>query len=266
MTPYMYSWENSLNALRVLACVFILGYSCITDWKIRRAPNELWYVLGGIGLALDAYELWLLDFDLTFIIWLVVGILFIYGLVYVIFRVGGFGGADAKALIALAIMFPIYPLLNVQGIFLPVANDVTSPVFALSVLGNAVVLTIIVPLFVLGYNLVTVPLKEIISNPIGAVTGYKASIGKIKGNHLRLMHRYEEEDGVLVKRMAFRGSEPDDKMLKQLAKWNGDGKIGDKVWVTPKLPFLIPITLGFLAAIVYGDILMQVVSLFVGHR
>ena len=47
-----------------------------------------------------------------------------------------------------------------------------------------------------------------------------------------------------------------------LLKWKAEGKVGDKVWVTPKIPFLIPILLGFLVAIIYGDILTQVVSFF----
>lgn len=266
MAPFLLPWENPLNALRVLATLIIFGYSCLTDWKTRRAPNELWYVMGGIGLALAAYELWQYDFSVVYLARLVIGAVFIYALVYVIFRVGGFGGADAKALIATALMFPLYPVLNVQGTFLPLAYNVMSPIFALTVLGNAVVLTIVVPLGVLAYNLLTVPPGEVLSNPLGAVTGYKAGIGRIKGRHLRLMHRYEVEDGKLVRRMAFRGSEPDDKLLGQMEKWMDEGLLEARVWVTPKLPFLIPITIGFVTAVIYGDILMQVVALFAGVR
>src|SRR5512147_1613445 len=102
--PYFYS-DPLIDLLRVLVATLILGYSCITDWKVRRAPNELWYLLGGIGLVFALYGFWQNDFDLTYAIWFAAGVLFIYALVYMIFRVGGFGGADAKALIAIAIMF-----------------------------------------------------------------------------------------------------------------------------------------------------------------
>jgi preflagellin peptidase FlaK len=237
----------------------------VTDWKIRRAPNKLWYVMGGIALLFDLYAFWQNDFDLMFAVWLAAGVLFIYALVYIIFRVGGFGGADAKALIAIALMFPLYPVIEVAGMSFPIANNIMSPVFALSVLGNAVVLTVIVPLGMLAYNLLTAPPGEVIGNPIGAFTGYKAPVDRLKGKHLRLMHYYEETDGRVERRMTFRGPDLDDETLGELAKWRGEGKIGDKVWVTPKLPFLIPITLGFLAGIFYGDILMIIVSTLLGR-
>lgn len=263
--PFAFQWDNSLDILRVVVSIVILGYSCVTDWKIRRAPNKLWYIMGGIALLFNLYAFWLNDFDAIFLVWMVIGAVFIYMLVYIIFRVGGFGGADAKALIAIALMFPLYPMIELAGMTFPVANNIMSPVFALSVLGNAVVLTIVVPLGMLAYNLLTAPFGEVISNPIGAFTGYKAAIGRLKGKHLRLMHYYEETDGRVEKRMTFKGPDIDDDTLKELSKWHDEGKIGEKVWVTPKLPFLIPITLGFLAAIFYGDILMMIVSTLLGR-
>jgi archaeal preflagellin peptidase FlaK len=44
-------------------------------------------------------------------------------------------------------------------------------------------------------------------------------------------------------------------------KWKAEGKVREKVWVTPKIPFLIPITLGFIVAVVWGDILTRIISL-----
>jgi preflagellin peptidase FlaK len=53
--------------------------------------------------------------------------------------------------------------------------------------------------------------------------------------------------------------------VEELAKWHMAGKMGDKVWVTPRLPFLIPITMGFLVGIMYGDILTLVISNLMGR-
>ncbi len=101
------------------------------------------------------------------------------------------------------------------------------------------------------------------ASPLGAFTGYKADVEGLKGKHVRLMNRYSEEDGQLKKKRAFGGSEVDDATYQNLLRWKSEGKIGDKVWVTPKIPFLIPITLGFIVAIVYGDILTQVISFLI---
>jgi len=259
--------DNAINLLRVLVATLLLGYSCTTDWKIRRARNELWYIMGGLGLLFAAYEFWQNGFDINYLIWYAVGILFIYALVYMIFRVGGFGGADAKALIAIAFLFPapMYPAISLGGYSFPFASGVMSPVFALAVLGNAVALNIVVPLGMFLYNLATTSPGELLSNPVGAFTGYRARIGELKGKHLRLMYHYDETGDKVSKRWVFKGSEIDDESLEELSKWRDAGKIGDRVWVTPKLPFLIPITLGFLAGIFYGDILMLVVSTLMGR-
>jgi archaeal preflagellin peptidase FlaK len=265
MAPFVFIWDNNLDILRVLVTTAVLGYSCVTDWKTRRAPNQLWYLLGGIGVILDLYAFWLNDFSVNFLIWLGAGVLFIWALVYFIFKVGGFGGADAKALIAIAIVFPLYPAITLAGIDFPLAGGIMSPVFGLAVLGNAVALNLVVPVCMFFYNLVTTPPGEVLSNPVGAFTGYRARIAELKGKHLRLMHDYDETDDRVKRHWVFKGTEIDDYSLGELSKWRDAGKIGDKVWVTPKLPFLIPITLGFLAGVFYGDILMQVVAALMGR-
>ncbi len=254
-----------LPLLRIILALIFLGYSCITDWKVRRAPNRLWYAMGGVALLLNLYTFRQNDFIPFFVLWLGGGVLFVYVLAYLIFRAGGFGGADAKALIAIALMFPLYPAISLSCVSFPVANEVISPVFALSVLGNAVVLTAFVPVATLAYNLMTTPAGELLSNPIGSISGYRAGIGQLKGKHLRLMHSYVENGGIVQKHLSLKGQEIDDSSLEQLTRWHDTGMIGDKVWVSPKLPFLIPITLGFLAGIFYGDILMQVVSTLLGR-
>jgi preflagellin peptidase FlaK len=89
-----------------------------------------------------------------------------------------------------------------------------------------------------------------------------ADVEGIKGKYVRLIHHYSEEDGQLKKKRAFGGTEVDDATYQNLLKWKSEGKVGDKVWVTPKIPFLIPITLGFIVAIIFADILTQVISFF----
>ncbi len=266
----MLTWDtvNWLNILRVAICLVILGYSCVTDWKTRRAPNRLWYIMGSIGLLLGIYELYGSGFDRYLLFQWVFGIVFVFVIMYFLyyffgyFGMTGIGGADAKALIAIAIMFTQYPQINLDGIWLPVSDVTRSFIFGFAVFGNALVLNLIVPLAILVYNLFKVPLSELKANPLGSFTGYKARLEGLKDKHVRLMQRYSEENGQLKTKRTFGGSEVDDETYGKLLKWKAEGKIGDKVWVTPKIPFLIPILLGFLVAIIYGDILTQIVSFF----
>jgi len=260
--------QNWLNILRIAICIVILGYSCITDWKTRRAPNTLWYIMGGIGLVLGVFELYGLNFSFSLLFSWIFGFLFVFVMVYFLyyffgyFGMVGLGGADAKALIAIALLFPYYPTIYIGSLNLPLVYSDRSIIFGFSVFGNALALNLIVPVAILIYNLFKVPLSELKANPFGSFTGYKTSLEGLKGKHVRLMHKYTEQNGVIQTKKTFGGSESDDETYKNLKKWKAEGKIGDKIWVTPKIPFLIPITVGFLVAVVFCDILTQLIAIF----
>lgn len=265
----MLDWHtmNLLNIIRVAACLLILGYSCVTDWKVRRAPNQLWYILGGIGIILGLIELYISNFNVFLMYSWAFGVAFIFVLVYFLyylfqhFGMAGLGGADAKALIAIAILFPYYPHIGLLGLSLPISDVTRSLFFGLAVFGNALVLNLAVPIAVFIYNLFNVPLSELASNPFNSFMGYMTRIEGLKGKYVRLMHRYSDEEGRIKKKRALGGVEIDDKAYDDLLKWKKEGRIGERVWVTPKIPFLIPITAGFVAAIAYGDILTQIISM-----
>jgi len=263
--------QNWLNILRIAICVVILAYSCVTDWKTRRAPNELWYILGGIGLILGIFELYMTGFDQFVLFSWILDFVFVFVLVYFLyyffgyFGMVGLGGADAKALIAIALMFPYYPTISIGSLDLPLVYSFRSVIFGFTVFGNALALNLVVPIAIFIYNLFSVPLSELKANPFSSFTGYKTSLEGLKGKHVRLMHRYSEENDAVKTKKAFGGAESDDKTYANLKKWKSEGKIGDKVWVTPKIPFLIPITIGFLVAVFFCDILTQLISIFLMH-
>lgn len=266
-------WEtvNAIDIARILICLAILGYSCVTDWKIRRASNKLWYLMGGLGLILGLYELMLFNFDTSFLMSWAIGFGFMFVLMYFLYyffqRIGmaGIGGADAKSLIAIALMFPYYPQILVLSHVLPISDVSHSFIFSFSVFGNALVLNFVVPVAILVMNLLSVPFKELKADPLASFTGYQMKAENLKNKHVRLMHDYQVEGDKIVSKRLFGGSDIDEKTYAELTKWKSEGKIPEKVWVTPKIPFLIPITLGLIAAIVYGDILMQIVGLVILH-
>ena len=151
------------DALRLLA-VPLFGWAALRDIRTRRVPNWIWYVLGGLGLALLVTDLirWapLSDpFARLQLLRVAVSLGFVIPLAYVFWRIGGFGGADAKALMALAVLFPTYPAyyppLTLLGVDLPPvlpAEPTVVGVFSLTVLTNTVLIGALFPLALAARN------------------------------------------------------------------------------------------------------------------
>jgi len=101
------------DLLRLVA-VPLFVWAAIRDIRTRRVPNNVWVVLGGLGILLLLFDLTNWYPFATFrtrlhLIQTGVSLFFVAPLGYVFWRLGGFGGADAKALMALAVLFPTYP-------------------------------------------------------------------------------------------------------------------------------------------------------------
>jgi preflagellin peptidase FlaK len=242
-----------IDLIKLFICLIFLLYSCRSDLKTRTVPNELWGVVFVAALPLVIADT--LAQGGRYLIYTAVSVVGIYVFVYVLFRLGAFGGADAKALIALSFIFPAFPDITILGYGLPLSGAPPLNIFAFSTLANAVLLTIIVPLGILAYNLCTLPVREIMEKPWYLIVGYRCRISDLKDRHVRLIEDFECEGGEVRKKFTRRGTDIDDPVLKRLEQLTSSGLIGKRVWVTPGLPFTIPITAGFVAAIVYGDLI-----------
>jgi len=163
------------------------------------------------------------------------------------------GGADAKLLLVLSIIFPIYPMIN--NIF-PLIMPLN--LFGFSVLGNAVAVSMIIPFGFVIYNLLRSGLK--IDKPFYAFIGYKSKISELANKHIWLIQDFEEINGKIVSHFRRGGLEIDENIITKLKSFQKKGLIEDEIWVTPQLPFMIPISIGFFIAIIYGDILFELVK------
>ena len=96
-----------LDFARLIVGAIILFYASYTDIKTRKASNMNWIILGIVGAVLLIIQYFTVGFEnLYYLIFIPVMI----GLVYVLFQLRLiFGGADAKALMAIAILAPIEP-------------------------------------------------------------------------------------------------------------------------------------------------------------
>jgi len=143
------------DLLRLVA-VPAFAWAAYRDIRTRRIPNRLWPPLVAVGvlaLGLDFAGGLPSGFEGNLaLLRIAVSVGLVAPLGYVFFRVGGFGGADAKAVIALAVLFPLYPVYYLPFDALPM-HAATLGVFSLTVLTNAVLAGALYPLALAARNL-----------------------------------------------------------------------------------------------------------------
>jgi len=64
--------------------------------------------------------------------------------------------------------------------------------------------------------------------------------------------------GEVKRKFVFGGVEIDKEEVERLKNYHAQGKIGEDVWVTPELPFMLFITSGFVISLFYGNLISHV--------
>jgi preflagellin peptidase FlaK len=230
-----------LNIIRLIAGVVLLGYASYTDIKTRRAANILWVIMGVIGAILLVIQY--LDGGFPNI-WYLAFIPIMILLMYAFFQMRLlFGGADAKALMALAILVPIQPILW----DLPVWKSIFPGSWI--IFANSAILFLLIPLSLLIFNI----MKRNLKFP-HAILGYKISVEKAKQTFIWPMEKIRDGKRKLVY------MPKDFDVNEELAAFEKQGIT--EIWVTPKIPFMIPLLAGFLVSFFLGDLLTLFVKAF----
>jgi preflagellin peptidase FlaK len=95
------------------------------------------------------------------------------------------------------------------------------------------------------------------------VTGYKVSVQKLKDKwHVYPLEDASEDSESNFKRrlVTVPKDEGRDAIVARLDEAVKTGKIQDRIWATPGLPFLIFITAGLIVALFFGDIVWILIS------
>ena len=242
-----------IELLKVLVCMPFLLYSCYSDIKTRRVSNRVWPLMLAAGSVFVLYDLF--TYGPSYFFRMVLSFVLIFLFVYLLFYLNAFGGADAKVMMVISILIPIFPAIELFEKSFPIWGIPPIDMFAFSVFGNSVILTVIVPLGLFLFNLTHLPLSEILRKPFYTFVGYKCQVSDLKGKHIRLMEVYEENDGVVTSRFSRGGTKIDEDVISRLEGYEKRNLIDSKVWVTPGLPFMIPITAGFITSVVFGDVI-----------
>ncbi|MDI3498248.1 A24 family peptidase C-terminal domain-containing protein [Archaeoglobus sp.] len=234
-----------LDLAKFLVVLGFLLYACKLDLESRIVPNRVWKRMLLVSLPITVYQLFLgkhLIFE-----YMIAGIfvVMVIALSYALYLIGAYGGADAKAIMALAVIFPFYPTFN----GFPLLGSSFS--FAFSTLANSVIAAPFLLLFMFLRNLAKEGVRSLKGNLLYYFTGYRAEVGNLPKFHNLL--EYINENGEL--RRVRRAVEPDEQMINRLRKSGVE-----KVWVTPALPFLLFITAGYIVAFILGDLLYLLIS------
>ncbi len=219
-----------------------------------KGPNGLRLALYLISLVIFVGSFLLYWGDLRFSILL--SVLLMLCLIYILYMFDVIkGGADAKALMTLSILFPRYPAISSLLPSIPLISSLTAGSFSgqltweqvffpfsFVIFMTAAVVSLFIPLALFFKNL----LKGELEMP-QAFFGYKIPLDEVKKRHVWLMERVVDGE---IRVSLF----PRDDVSKQLALLEGMGR--KEVWVNPKVPFLIPITVGFFLTLMLGNILL----------
>ena len=247
------------DAARVILSLFFLLYASWSDWEQREVSNKVWILFAPLAFSLTLVQLVMFAQELLFKYLLSFTVTSVMSVA--LFYAGAFGGADAKALmcIALALPFPMHLMPNVK-LFMPI--------FPFTVFSNAVLLAALTAVYALFRNflwklrskseLFAGLENESIWRKITAlITGYKIEPASLE----KSPHSYPLEDAIVKengemerKLLTFPKDETREAIVARLLAAGRDGKIQKGVWVTPGLPLLIFITAGLIVALLAGDL------------
>ncbi|MCQ1534530.1 peptidase A24 [Methanosarcina sp. KYL-1] len=250
-----------IEILKILFAMPFLLYSCYSDLKARRVSNRVWKYMLASGSVFILYELF--TGGLPYLKALLFSGVVVFVSVYILFQLGAFGGGDAKGLIVLSLIFPLYPVFRLGEEFYPLLGLPPIGLFTFTVFGNALLLTVLVPLGMFCYNLLHFS-PEMLKKPLYMFIGYRTEVSSLKyKEHLGLMEKFElTEEGTIKRSFARTGLDFNANLKPELEEYAKKGLIGKEVWVTPGLPFMLSITAGFVAAVVFGDLLFYMVMYF----
>lgn len=271
-----------LDLARFIIAIPFFLYASYSDWKERLISPMVWFILGFFAFGIDLYQYhslrsiiailpsiiifyeWFFEWEekervIQYSLWILALSLFTYSIILnaepalvvmfimlLIFR--GLhaikvirGRADARALMSVAILQPTYPFFLSFPFFIPKYVEIvelTFPFAFLTLLYAAIAsLIFILAIFV----------RNMLRGDLGfpeMFIGYRIPVDEVGKKQVWLMERVVNGEHVLYVHPHEHTPE-DIENLKKIGR--------DRVWVQPKIPFIIFITIGLFSAYLLGN-------------
>ena len=314
------------DLLRLFA-VPVFAWAAVRDLATRRVPNWTWIPLltvGAIALLWDIVSITGVSAfqQRLFVVQTALSLGFVAPLGYIFWRIGGFGGADAKAIITLAVVFPVYPIYYVAGAY-PI-HHAPLGVFSFTILSNTVLIGLLYPFALALRNLPRGELTPAMF--VGRripIEGVSTEYGRLletsdgftrRGLDIDALRMYLRWRGISVSELRrdpdrYRASipadpnEPGDGSIQPNAMegpnadptvdsieaiegdpWSAEAFLSEHsaygttpdglreglttlsdpdretVWITPGIPFIVPMFVGLVVALTFGDVMFALFS------
>ena len=184
------TYQAAFIGAQIAVTIAILLYASWSDYKSREVSNRVWVVYAPIAIALSLAEL--IIYDPSKLIFFGASVGLTVGLAFLLFYSGGFGGADSKALMCLAVSLPFAPEL----LSLPIISGSLSPIaqfiFPLTIFSNAVLFAAASGIYMILRNVFwhkkhgkkmftgTLAREAAWKKILVLITGYKMTVDKLK--------------------------------------------------------------------------------------
>ena len=258
-----------VDLVSVAVVIAFLGYGSWSDIKSREVSNIVWMLFAPIGAALTVARLYLLPE----LLWISLGsIVIATSFAFLLFYTGVFGGADAKGLICIGISIPTLP----ENI--PASLNFFHPFLPVVILSNSFLVAVSMALYILVRNIfwkystraglfLGLEKEPAWKKVFALVSGYKADFKEVEDKiYLYPLEEVVESEGGVERRLnLFVEAEVERQdLLGKLRPYVEKAVIPREIWATPGLPMLVFITIGFILALLMGDLIFLIISASIG--
>lgn len=252
---------------KVLLCTITLGMASIQDWRTREVSDTIWLVMGLCGAAMTMVEL-ILEFSPSSFMVLVTSAVACFILGFGLYYFGFFGGADAKCLWCLGVTVPFNPLRKLE--FNTIGPE--NPMFSISVFNNSVLTAALLAFGILLFNAIKRAIKgplfangeedSLWKRVVIAMLGYKMRVSRFleKKDFYFPLEDFRLEEGLVKRRFRLSTKCVDDGSYERIKELVDKGVVKgeEEVWVSPAIPLIVNITIGFFIALLYGDLVLAI--------
>lgn len=232
-----------LDPIVTLLCTAFLCVASVQDLKTREIDDKIWVAMGALAAVRWAFGAFV---EAELIVLRLTSTAVSAGLFSALWYLGMYGGADLKALVCISTAFPVPPRLGT----LPWPRAL--PVFPISVFNNAVLMSLASIPLNLAHNMLIYrregELFSGYSEPVWRkvlilMATRKVPLWRVRGGHNLMLSERKGEGGRKVLLWPKEGAAPQ----------GGDEEL---VFAHYLIPMIVPITAGFLVAVLWGDVLM----------